>query len=307
MKNDDFHSPDECIKYVTHLPLKFSHKRYFLIRARQIIFFGRSNSPFLSSQSISKQTELKIFTLKRLNTWRINKAHSIYIKSDLLQDFFFLYGHLLAGKVIVSGGSDTNFDSIEYFPDDIKILWLQNSSIKNHDKIKTLPLGLEDLRLGRSGLRKYHSCSQNLKISDRIFVPPMSPSNQIRRKVIIECLRNPAMYDVQVELLDEEKYFSLVKKYQFVLCLEGNGHENHRIWETLYQGSFPVMQRTAWSSNLEYLKLPILFYSDIEDLNKEVLSDFAAENKGFNPKMHECLWTPFWKSIFAESSKGALS
>lgn len=234
-----------------------------------------------------------------MKTWRIARARSIYIKSDLLEDFFALYGHLLSGKVIVSGGSDTNFNSINNLPNDIKMLWLQNCSINNNERIRTLPLGLEDLRLGRSGLKRYHFYNQSFEFSDKIFVPPMSPSNQIRREMIIKCKKNRALYDVQLELLDEAKYFSLVKKYRFILCLEGNGHENHRIWETLYQGSFPVMQRTDWSTSLEYLDLPILYFSDIGDLNAGILSDFVAANMDFNPMNHESLWTPFWKSIFA--------
>ena len=94
----------------------------------------------------------------------------------------------------------------------------------------------------------------------------------------------------------------LVKRYKFLLCLEGNGYENHRIWESLYLGIFPVLLKTRWSTTLEYLDLPILFINNLEEVNESLLFDFATKHKGYSPNQSETLWIPYWRDLIQRFS-----
>jgi hypothetical protein len=163
----------------------------------------------------------------------------------------------------------------------------------------TLPLGLENRELGRAGLKKFHKNRPVPVITNRVFVPPMSPTNPIRRKTILECFENPRVFDIQVQLLEEKDYFELAAKYRFVLCLEGNGFENHRIWETLYRGGLPILLRSNWSQSLCYLNLPIILIESVRELNEEFLIFKDREFAKFSPELTPVLWTPFWKSVIS--------
>ena len=103
--------------------------------------------------------------------------------------------------------------------------------------------------------------------------------------------------------MHEEEYYRMSKNYRFILCLEGNGYENHRIWETLYQGSFPVLLKTRWSKSLEYLNLPLLLIDSIGEVSTEVLDEFYIINKGFSAKDKENLWIPYWQRLVLSNSE----
>ena len=84
---------------------------------------------------------------------------------------------------------------------------------------------------------------------------------------------------------------------KFIFCCEGNGFENHRIWEILYQNSFPVMLQSKWSEKLKVLKLPILFVAKLEQLNQEMLLNFLEKNKHFDSRSTPQLWVDFWQDL----------
>jgi hypothetical protein len=82
---------------------------------------------------------------------------------------------------------------------------------------------------------------------------------------------------------------------------QGNGYDTHRVWETLYLGSFPIMLATEWSSTLSHLNLPILFVESILDIDKELLEEFSRKNENFSPEHASALWIPFWREKINKS------
>ena len=74
------------------------------------------------------------------------------------------------------------------------------------------------------------------------------------------------------------KYKHDLERFVFVLCPWGNGFDTHRIWETLYSGSIPVIKK---HKTFEYLEgLPALFIDNYEDLLDIV--DFFSTNSDPN-------------------------
>jgi hypothetical protein len=130
----------------------------------------------------------------------------------------------------------------------------------------------------------------------------MSPTNSERINALIWGRENGHIADSHSDLLSPTKYFELARKYKFIFCSEGNGFDSHRVWEVLYQGSFPVILRTPWSKTLEYLRLPILYVDNYSDITKELLVEFYERNRNFNPEESEWLWAITWqKMIQAEN------
>ena len=66
-----------------------------------------------------------------------------------------------------------------------------------------------------------------------------------------------------------------MESHKFVLCPPGNGIDTHRMWETLYLDSIPVVEKNI--SSREYSKLPIIYYENIEDVNIEYLNERCKE------------------------------
>jgi len=296
------HSPLECNNFALFNPLPFSHSRYFRIKINQIRYRYANSSPYISGDSISELTDYIAygrFRNKKLNLRKLSKAKSIFVYGDLLDKFLIESKGYVNARTLVTGNSDKNFIKQVTLPKSIKLWLCQNNAMPNKYGVKTLPIGIENLRLGRAGLTNYLKKHREDVILNKVLVPPMSPTNPVRINVIFEALKNPKIFVVEKNLLPEQAYFNLVRKYRFIFCCEGNGFENHRIWETLYQGSFPVLLETNWSKSLKYLNLPILYVSSLESINSKLLKKFSETHSHFDPSMTETLWTPYWNKLIS--------
>ncbi len=64
-----------------------------------------------------------------------------------------------------------------------------------------------------------------------------------------------------------------LRNHSFVICPRGNGIDTHRLWETLYMGSIPVVLRHVAME--DFYDLPICFIDRWEDVTPEFLEQEA--------------------------------
>jgi hypothetical protein len=69
---------------------------------------------------------------------------------------------------------------------------------------------------------------------------------QYRRNLASWAQAEPNVDWVEPDLSDEGRVAFLrdIRRHDFVLCPRGNGCDTHRLWETLYMGSIPVVRRS---------------------------------------------------------------
>lgn len=323
MLNSYLHSPEECNKYALFQKPKFSHTYFFIVILRRFLYVSRVSTPFLSGDLFATLVDYApwrstrhrflealraLFLLPskdyepKINLRRLASANSIFIPSHKLSDFIHSYEKHINAKVIICGNSDFNFTEIPHLPISVKKCMFQNSAISDGIKILTLPIGLENLALRRAGEKRFHKRVEKHLIYDRILIPPMSPTNPERYKVLIWGRDNSSIADTFFTLMRPEQYFTLARNYKFIFCSEGNGFENHRVWESLYQGSFPVMLRTAWSASLAPLDLPILLIDSYTEIIPSLLVNHLEKNRDFDPAKCNWLWADAWKKLISESS-----
>ena len=77
-----------------------------------------------------------------------------------------------------------------------------------------------------------------------------------------------------------ENYLEDLKNANFVLCPIGNGIDTHRIWETLYAGAIPILEKNV--HNLSFKNLPIYYYEDISEVTEQSLLNFLKNKKEYN-------------------------
>ena len=66
-------------------------------------------------------------------------------------------------------------------------------------------------------------------------------------------------------------YLQSVRNHTFVACPRGNGIDTHRLWETLYMGSIPIVKKDLAHS--DWLDLPVLWIDDWNQLNEQYLRE----------------------------------
>jgi hypothetical protein len=87
-----------------------------------------------------------------------------------------------------------------------------------------------------------------------------------------------------------------IRSSKFVFCPRGNGIDTHRIWETLYMGSIPIVKYEK--THHLFTDLPILFIDDWNIINEEFLHDKYSEiiDKDWNmDKLKISYWKKFIK------------
>jgi len=277
---------------------------YLFVRLRQLGYSGKTNAPFISSDSLATLADYYPFGISGLDvidTDALEGARVIFVNSDRLVFLLETYSHLISAKVLISGNGDQNWEEAPDLPASIVMWFAQNSGIDS-PRVQTLPIGIENLRLGRRGIVRYYRPHTKARIEDKVFVPPMSDTNPVRAGIVEEALAKPQIFRVNTSYLRSSEYFRVAKTFRFVLCLEGNGSDTHRVWETLYFGNFPVLLSTPWSRSLARLELPLLIVDSLSELTEKLLLDFVSQNKGFDPRMTEQLWLPYWESMFKQYS-----
>jgi len=233
---------------------------------------------------------------KRLKKTKLRKAKVIFVKSHQLEKLILDYGKLINAKVILTGNSDFNFSLPVSIPESVQVVFAQNCGIAPGGKFRPLPIGLENLRGGRSGLKRFHKNIYTHSVMDKIYLPPMAPTNPNRFDVVEKASLNREIFEVDRQYKNEEDYFRNVKKYKFVFCCEGNGFETHRIWESFYQNSFPVMLESSFSKGLASLELPILLVKDLDEINANLIKNFLEKNSSFDSRLEPKLWINYWKT-----------
>ena len=263
-----------------------------------LYYFKRTNFPYLSGDSFAKSTDFIVSEKeikKGLNLKKLSRANSIFVVSHIFEEFLSKYGEFVTAKTLITGNSDFNFNKSYRLPNSITLWLCQNNGMSENLIITTLPIGLQNLSYARSGRKKFHKPQDHFEITNRVLVPPMSLTNPIRMKIIDEALRRSDLFDVRIEYLPEKHYFELTRRYRFIFVCEGSGFENHRIWECLYQNTFPILIKSSWSISLEKLRLPILLIDSLDQLTLDVLSEFERKNYSFDSRNTEILWMPFWQ------------
>jgi hypothetical protein len=66
-----------------------------------------------------------------------------------------------------------------------------------------------------------------------------------------------------------KEFLKDIRNHDFVLCPRGNGIDTHRLWETLYMGSIPIVKNDIAHSGWQ--DLPILFINDWSEITEERL------------------------------------
>lgn len=282
--------------------MKLNISQRLKIRVNQLRYRSKTSEPLLSGDAFRNVADVRIDSLENLREedWEGVSGKLIFCRSELLEELIHCLEIPQRGISVIAGNSDRNFEEVpinllEYF----EYSFLQNSQISDNNKIFTLPIGIENLRLGINGLpRNLRSTTPWIQRSRSILVGPFSPSHKSREIFLAnETFRSSNFNSINGSVLPSE-YAKIVQKHRFVICPRGNGIDTHRFWETLYRGSVPIVLRDPWSQSLKIHNLPMV---EVEEFSEDSIGQavIAAEKSGaydeFDPVNIPALWIDYWK------------
>ncbi len=217
----------------------------------------------------------------------------LYLKTDILsQGMSNLYWRdrnrsIQPSKVWITGHSDYPIDSAlfnKYHSNCSK--WFTVNRDVSSPKVMAIPLGITN-NTNESDL---HPIYGNLDIMIEVMNQPRNIRNLVYLNFNINTFPSDRLQcynrfhnkpyvtvgTIENSLAGRKKFLTEIRNHLFVLCPRGNGIDTHRLWETLYMGSIPIVKRCVALE--EFTDLPILFINDWSDItNEKFLEDKYKE------------------------------
>ena len=180
------------------------------------------------------------------------------------------------------------------------------NNISTFDWCFPLPLGITNLTnetsnhpiYGNTSIMKVAS-EQNIKKSGLVYCNVNIYTNVNKRKDCVLHFMNKdwvTMGQHQSNINSRYNFLLEIKRHKFVICPEGNGIDTHRLWETLYMGSIPIVQKTIALRGFD--DLPIAWIDDWKQVTKEWCEKMYEEmiDKEWNmEKLNSSYWTKVLK------------
>lgn len=245
------------------------------------------SSPFITGMGYRKKCDLIYDEFKKDDLIQNQfKNCKIFIKTDYLHFFisnilpyikntFILYSH--NSDLSINASYNALLDN--FF---LKKWYAQNVLIK-HEKLFAIPIGLANKRWEHGNIEIFKEVL-NLKIKKEkdFYFHFNEKTNLVERK---NCLSNVDLPKDQPKIFKE--YLKDLSKSYFSICPSGNGLDTHRVWESIYFKTIPIVTHNETYEQLSK-KYPILMIDKWENfkhfkekLNKEYYFNFS-KNENFS-------------------------
>ena len=160
-----------------------------------------------------------------------------------------------------------------------------------HKDLKALPLGLANYYSPKNLFYEHFLDEEldRLNKIEKIYVNFRVNTNRKVRQNILNNLESKEFCNIDNHSDDLPHYISSIASHKFVACPEGNGIDTHRLWETIYAGSIPILKNHISLKTLE--ELPVIFIDDFQNIDFDYI---LKENDKLSKKNFDKLTIEFW-------------
>lgn len=290
------------------LPVANPSKIYVAaVKFRQTIYRNATSHPYISSDSLQRLCEISFpYHEEELTDEfikRLLSAKKVFCPSHLSSGMLDKFSKDMQAELLIFSNSDYEFHKVvSNFPKSIKLVLLENSYISDNKLTFTLPIGIENLRIGMNGMRKLFHGYHKVEKNDEVLIGPFSPTHPLRIQVVKDFLSRRGPWKVINQRMNPKSYARLASKFGYIACVRGNSVESHRLWESLYRGSTPLVLRDTWAESLDYMGLPLLL---VDSWEPEHIRNIVSNRSriSFNPNEIPALWIPYWENFINEKLK----
>lgn len=182
-------------------------------------------------------------------------------------------------KVFIGGGDfEINDSNFQVYPE-LKLMLGQNVNMIS-DKILAIPIGMPSYSHDKiiGNLDKIIEKNKQKKNIKNLCYLGFRDTTYFERCQVREFFVNKIWVTSTVyDRTDygHSNYIDNIYNHKFVLCPRGNGIDTHRIWESLYLRTIPIVKRCVAMKYFE--QLPILWIDNWNEINAEYLEEKYLE------------------------------
>lgn len=288
----------------------YSRLESFLFRKAYNFFpYKPSSFPFLSGDTFRSICN-HVYEEKTMNSFSfddVREGDLIFCESRLIK-IFFADARIKIKRpfILLSGNGDQNIDSsyLPLIPENLIIWFAQNIAI-SHQKVRPLPIGLENAALHWHGIvGDFKKIRGSLPVKKpRILFGFTIGTNAMEREPAFKVLINHPASD-RLSPINTKAYKRILANYSFVASPPGNGLDCHRTWEALYLNVIPIVKKSIMTESFER-ELPLWLIDDWREL--ETYDENGLQEKYdtiWNGSWNrDALWLPYWQKMINESGK----
>lgn len=237
-------------------------------------------------------TEDKWYALCGYNYWPgipIPESANIFCKTDFVVNCLRIMGRGPGPYTLVTGRSDHAITdgAAALAPKSLK-KWFSVNVDTDNPAVSAVPLGLAASQLphGQSELlAECYVAEKTCRLLAFYATNTHRERGEILNKVRAECV-DMTFGDFMEKPLSYRESLEVVARAQFVLCPRGNGYDTHRVWESLYLGSVPIVKRCMAMNH--FADMGILFVDDWAEVTDELLDGHVKS--AMSPKLGMGYW-----------------
>ncbi|QWD64186.1 glycosyltransferase family 47 protein [Polynucleobacter sp. MWH-UH2A] len=195
----------------------------------------------------------------------ISKNKILFVYTHLIPFFKkYIAPRLKYDFILISHNSDhsVTINDLGLLNNPALIAWFAQNCEFAHEKLKSIPIGLENKQWGAGKTNQIFSVAKN-NLHRRLVYLNFSINTHIARlKAFNICSKIPG---VTIESgLDYGEYLKNLANHKFAICPRGNGIDTHRFWECQYLGVIPIILKSDWTGS--YSDYPVLIVESWENL-----------------------------------------
>jgi len=259
-----------------------------------ITYFGTNNCN-IPNQLKNTKTVIR----DRSDFYVKDNERIVYVYGHDLDLFFRESFHEIKHPIkLISHNTDFPVDSkyIQYLDDEKLLHWYAQNAILDHPKLTPVPIGIANKQWPHGNIDNFlHVIKQRNPKENLVYKNfDIGTNTGIRNRVNYITNQNGFFMDSHHSHTD---YLQRVSKSLFIISPQGNGIDCHRIWESLYLGTVPIVEKSSAFRN--FTNLPILFIDKWEDVTPDFVK--AQIPNFYNHKFDLTKITmPYWKALINE-------
>jgi hypothetical protein len=203
---------------------------------------------------------------------RIQKSCRLFVYSSLLDDFFLtIYPRLRGPFVLMSHNGDEGIGAKyrKYLDGGKIVLWVAQNIEIQHPRLIGVPIGIANSQYIHGDVEALDRVRRESVAKNRLcYLQFEVQTNPEERARILKTIQENT--DIRVQPgRDYESYLRVLASHRYAVCPPGNGVDTHRMWESIYLGVVPVVQRSIFTE--AFAKLPMLLVDDWNQVTEEWL------------------------------------
>ncbi len=281
----------------------YDYRRKAIYHLNKRLHRRPTSHPFISGDTFRALADIQIDTVDDLNNlFDCQTTTIIFCVTDLVDKFINIGLKKIKNKfILITHNSDHSVHNEveELLDSDCLVHWFAQNNTINHQKITSIPIGLENLSYYNNGrpdeFIKYRSIAKNQQ--NRILCGFSIHTNVVERTMAQQALRAFELSDfLKTSARDYKK---LLASYRFVASPPGNGPDCHRTWEALYLGTIPiVIGKEFYQRFTDFPGIVLDRWEELLEFNERDLHEaYAIHTTRLESAAY--IWMPYWEKIIS--------